>query len=161
MSDIIPSETQKSVQENKKAPLLDAYFEKEGLNFFQKQAISGDDRAVVYLTALPAGTHRLMAAIITDNSVYTVIRCQLGSRTPRMGDAAFWEYLRKLNAAHAFFKYAANEDGSLVLDICLPAGDGHFDPAIVRTAMNLLVFHLRDTYADLLKWLDKPGDIEL
>lgn len=158
MASTIPFNGQPQDKPNKKAPMLDAYFEKEGLNFFQKREVPGPDHTVVHLTALPTGKHRLMAAIITDNSVYTVIRCELGKRTPRMGDASFWEYLRRTNAAHAFFKYAVNGDGTLFLDVCLPAADDHFDPAMVRTAMNLIVFHLQDTYEDVLKWLDAPGD---
>ena len=159
MASTIPFNGQTQDKPNKKAPMLDAYFKKEGLDFFQRKDVPGSDHAVVHLTALPAGSHRLMAAVITDNSIYTVIRCQLGTRTPRMGDASFYEYLRKLNAQHAFFKYAINEDGALFLDVCLPASDDHFDPAMIRTTLNLIVFHLKDTYSALLPWLDKTGDI--
>lgn len=148
-------------RKNEKAALLEAYFKKEGLDIFQKRALHDANDAVLFLAALPAGTHRLMVAIVTDSTVYTSVRVQLGSRIPHMpGEDRFLEFIRKLNAEHALFKYILNETGTLYLDVCLPATPEHFDPEMVRTMMNLLVYHLKDTYDEVLKWLDRPGDAD-
>lgn len=148
-------------RKNEKAPKLDAYFKKEGLDIFHKSALNDAADTILFLSAIPAGTHRLLCAIITDCTVYTVVRCQLGSRIPHMpGEDRFLEFIRRLNAEHALFKYAMNETGTVYLDVCLPASAEHFDPEMVRTTMNLLVYHLKDTYDEMLKWLDKAGDAD-
>lgn len=148
-------------RKNNKAPLLDAYFEKEGLHFFQKRPLGDGEDTAVYLTAIPAAGHRLLTAVLTDSSIYANIRCHLGRRAwGKADDGAYLEFLRKLNAAHAFFKYAANQQGGLYVDICIPARDDHFEPAMIRTAMNLLVYHLGEEYASILPWLDEAGDAE-
>ena len=148
-------------RKNNKAPLLDAYFEKEGLHFFQKRPLGDGEDTAVYFTAIPAAGHRLLTAVLTDSSIYANIRCHLGGRAwGKADDGAYLEFLRKLNAAHAFFKYAANQQGGLYVDICIPARDDHFEPAMIRTAMNLLVYHLGEEYARILPWLDEAGDAE-
>lgn len=153
MPAVTPSRT------NENARRFEAYLEQEGLRFFHKREIHDEADTIVYITALPAGAYRLLTAVITDNSIYTVVRCHLGSRAVSSPNAgAFLEFLRAQNAAHAFFKYAQNQDGDLYLDVCLPASPRHFDPEMIRTTLNLLVCHLQDTYAALLRWLDKPGD---
>lgn len=146
---------------NQKTRMLDAYFAQEKLNFFHKRALGNDTDTVIYITAIPAGDYRLLAAVITDNSIYTIVRCHLGDRTPGAADEAdFLEFLRSLNARHAFFKYAMNADGGLYLDVCLAARDDHFDPAMIRMTLNLLVYHMQETYPEIVKWLAKPGDAE-
>jgi len=155
----MPAVTQSRKNEN--APILERYFKKENLNFFHKRILGGEADTVLFITALPAGQYRLLTAVITDNSIYTIVRCRLGNRIPQLpGYDRYLEFLRGLNAAHAFFKYASNEDGDLYLDVCLPAAPAHFDPEMIRTTLNLLVFHLQDTYTEILKWIDKPGDAE-
>lgn len=146
---------------NEKVKLLDDYFAKEHLNFFHKRVTGNASDTVVYITAIPAGAYKLLAAVITDNSIYTIVRCHLGDRIPGAADEAqFLEYLRNLNAHHAFFKYAMNQDGGLYLDVCLTARDDHFDPEMVRTTLNLLVYHMQESYGDIVRWLLKPGDAE-
>lgn len=148
-------------RKNTKEERFDAYLAQEHLHFFHKRAVRGEADMVVYVTALPVGTYRLLAAVITDNSIYTTVRCHLGDRQPGAADEKeFLEFLRSLNAHHAFFKYAMNEEGGLYADICLPARDDHFDPAMVRMTLNLLVYHLGESYKDIVKWLSVPGDAE-
>ncbi len=129
-------------RKNNKAPLLDAYFEKEGLHFFQKRPLGDGEDTAVYLTAIPAAGHRLLTAVLTDSSIYANIRCHLGGRAwGKADDGAYLEFLRKLNAAHAFFKYAANQQGGLYVDICIPARDDHFERA---AHLRVPVFRIED-----------------
>lgn len=150
-----------SIRKNQVAGKLELYFKREGLNFFRRRDIHDEADTIIYITALPAGSRRLLAAIITDSSVYTIIRCHLGVRKPgHPDDDAFLAFVGKLNASHAFFKYAVNEDGGLYIDVCIPATPAYFDPEMVRTTMNLLVYHLGEEYPAISKWLDVLGDAD-
>lgn len=155
MADAIP------FRKNEKEKLFDAYLAKENLNFFHKRALHNESDTVIYITAIPAGDYRLLCAVMTDNSIYTIVRCHLGDRVPSAADEpAFLEFLRSLNARHAFFKYAMNEEGGLYLDVCLSARDDHFDPAMIRMTLNLIVYHMQETYPSIVTWLARPGDAE-
>ncbi len=143
---------------NPKAAALDAYFQKEGLTFFQKHEIGDDVDTVSFVTALPIGPYRLLTGVITDTSIFTVIRVGVGKRfTNFPGNDCFLDFLRKQNANHALFKYTQAESGEVYLDVCLPAASAHFDPQIIRTMLNLLVMHLEEVYPEFLKWLTAPG----
>ena len=148
-----------SIRKNQVAGKLALYFQKEGLDFFHRREIRDADDTILFLTALPAGDRRLFCAVVTDASVYTIVRVSLGKRNPEHAeDPDFLEFLRKLNANHAFFKYAMNQDGGLFLDVCIPATPRNFDPEMVRMTINLIVYHLGQEYADIAKWLDVLGD---
>lgn len=148
-----------SIRKNQVAGKLALYFQREGLDYFHRREIRDEEDTILFLTALPAGPHRLLCAIITDASVYTIVRVSLGKRNPNHAEAPdFLEFLRKLNANHAFFKYAINQDGGLFLDVCVPAVPKYFDPNIIRTTMNLIVYHLGEEYESIAKWLDVVGD---
>lgn len=73
-------------RKNTKEGRFDAYLAQEHLHFFHKRAVRGEADTVVYVTALPVGTYRLLAAVITDNSIYTTVRCHLGDRQPGAAD---------------------------------------------------------------------------
>lgn len=148
MADPIP------FRKNTKAKPFEDYLASEKLSFFEKRVVGGPSDTVAFVTALPAGPFRIPAAVITDASIYTVIRCHLGDRFVGATDEAeFLEYLRQLNARHACFKYAVNEEGGLYLDVCLPSRENDFDPELIRFVLNLIVHHLQDTYPEIRKWL--------
>lgn len=74
---------------NRKADLFEKYMKKEGLNFFRRQDSHDSYDTVVFMTAIPAGEHhKLVAAVITDNSMYTLLRVHLGTapQGPRQKD---------------------------------------------------------------------------
>ena len=139
---------------NPKAKILEAYFQKEGLTFFQKHEIGDEADTVSFITSLPVGEARLLTGVITDTSIFTTVRVELGiRRNDPFTKNNFLDFLRHQNAAHALFKYAWTEEGKIYLDVCLPAEDDRFDPEMVRATLNLLVYHLSEDYPAFLPWL--------
>ena len=139
---------------NPKAKILDEYFQKEHLTFFRKHEIGDEADTVSFVTALPVGDARLLTGVITDTSIFTVVRVELGTRKPDpFTKDSFLDFLRRQNAAHALFKYAWNENGKIYLDVCLPAENDKFDPQMIRTTLNLLGYHLGEVYSEFLKWI--------
>lgn len=143
---------------NLKADILAAYFAKEGLNFFRRQDAHDSYDTSVFMTALPAGNHKLVCAIITNNSMYTLLRVHLGTAPKGPARKTFVPFLNKLNGEHAIVKYIIDSDDNVFLDVCITSVPAKFDPEVVRTTLNLLVFHLGECYEDVARRLDKPGD---
>lgn len=163
MADIKQFPGNQTFRKNLKADILDQYFKREGLNFFRRinARDTRDDPfdTVVFLTALPAGKHHKVACTVaTDNSMYVLIRVHLGTAPKGPARKTFIDFLNNLNARYAIGKYSINEDENVFLDICITARSENFDPYVVRTCLDLLVFHMGECYDDVARRLDKTGD---
>ena len=89
--------------------------------------------------------------IITDNTIYTIIRVQVGSKLVREDNKIqLLEYLNQLNRSYKVFKYVAAEDGSIFLDACLPSTNESFDAEIVRVILDVIVEHLGHEYSNIM-----------
>ena len=138
--------------ENKRAAALEKYFKDNDLNFFQIDRSDDEAKTVVFRSAVDAEGQRLPMGIIVDNSVYTIIRVQVGTGLVKKENAErFISYLNKLNRSYKVFKYVSNDDGDVYLDSCIPAAEDHFDPEMIRIILNVIVEHLQETYKELMK----------
>lgn len=143
---------------NMKADTFEKYMKDNDLNFFRRRDVHDQKDSVAFITAIPAGSHRLVAAVITDNSMYTLLRIHLGVAPTGPARKTFIRFLGQLNDAHSIFKYTIAEDDNTFLDICVTTRPGSFDPEVIRTSLNLIIFHLKDNYEDIARRLSKPGD---
>ena len=124
---------------NLKAKKFEAYIQKNNMNFFNKNEVHDEGQTI------PMG-------IITDNTIYTIIRVQVGSQLVKDSNKAkFLEYLNTLNRSYKVFKYVAADDGSIFLDCCLPSTNDSFDPEIVRVVLDVVVDHLNSEYKNIMK----------
>ena len=104
---------------------------KEGLNFFRRQETHDSYDTIVFMTAIPAGKHhKLVAAVITDNSMYTLLRVHLGTAPKGPARKTFMAFLNDLNAHHAILKYSIDSDENVFLDVTFTTRPENFDPAV-------------------------------
>lgn len=156
---ITPFPTRGNHKKNLKADAFEAYVKKEGINFFRRQDAHDSYDTVVFMTAIPAGEHhKLVAAVITDNSMYTLVRIHLGTCAKGPARKTFMKFLNDLNARHAIVKYSVGTDENVFLDVCITSRPGTFDPSVVRVTLDLLVFHLKEYYDDIARRLAETGD---
>lgn len=144
---------------NVKADMFEKYMKDEGLNFFRRQETHDSYDTIVFMTAIPAGKHhKLVAAVITDNSMYTLLRIHLGTAPKGPARKTFLAFLNDLNAHHAIVKHSIGSDENVFLDVTFTTRPENFDPATIRTTMDIVVYQLSQTYDDIARRLDKPGD---
>ena len=144
---------------NRKADLFEKYMKKEGLNFFRRQNSHDSYDTVVFMTAIPAGEHhKLVAAVITDNSMYTLLRVHLGTAPKGPARKTFLAFLNDLNAHHAILKYTISSDENVFLDVTFTSRLENFDAEVIRTTLDIVVYQLSQSYDDIARRLDKPGD---
>ena len=137
---------------NLKAKKFEAYIQKNNMNFFNKNEVHDEADTVVFQSNIKVEGQTIPMGIITDNTIYTIIRVQVGSQLVKDSNKAkFLEYLNTLNRSYKVFKYVAADDGSIFLDCCLPSSNDRFDPEIVRVVLDVVVDHLNSEYKNIMK----------
>ena len=137
---------------NLKAKKFEAYIQKNNMNFFNKNEVHDEEDTVVFQSNIKVEGQTIPMGIITDNTIYTIIRVQVGSQLVKDSNKAkFLEYLNTLNRSYKVFKYVAADDGSIFLDCCLPSTNDRFDPEIVRVVLDVVVDHLNSEYKNIMK----------
>ena len=150
---------QNTPRKNQKADIFEKYMKDHNLNFFRRRDAHDSFDTVVFMTAIPAGSkHKLVVAVITDNSMYTLIRTHLGTVPRGPARKTFMDYINNLNTEHAIVKYSVGDDENVFLDTTVTSRVENFDPEIIRTLLDLIVYHLHETYDDLARRLNKTGD---
>lgn len=92
----------------------------------------------------------LPMVVILDNSLYSVLRVWVAARVlSEANQAALEEYMNLMNRRYKIFKYYKNEEGDIVLDVCLIASEENFDPEMVAMLIDMTLHHLQETHDDL------------
>ena len=125
-------------------------FVESGINFIKAESILNNHS--IDQSNLKVEGQTIPLGIITDNTIYTIIRVQIGSQLLKdENKLALLEYLNQLNRSYKVFKYVAAEDGSIFLDACLPSTNDSFDAEIVRVILDVIVDHLNNEYKNIMK----------
>ncbi len=139
-------------RKNLKAVKFEEYTQKNNLNFFVKNEVHDEADTVVFQSQLKVEGQTVPVGIITDNTIYTIIRVQVGAGLVKEGNSAkVLDYLNQLNRSYKVFKYVASEDGGIFLDACLPSTNESFDAEIVRVVLDVVVDHLNSEYKNIMK----------
>lgn len=137
---------------NLKAQKFEAYTQANKMDFFVKNEMKDDADTVVFQSNLKVEGQTIPLGIITDNTIYTIIRVQIGCQLLKdENKLSLLEYLNQLNRSYKVFKYVAAEDGSIFLDACLPSTNESFDAEIVRVILDVIVDHLNNEYKNIMK----------
>lgn len=137
---------------NEKAPKFEKYLKDQNLNFFQKQDLKDEAQTVIFRSNISVEKQLLPVLVITDNTIYTIVRVQIGEGLVKnTNKIAFLDYLNGLNRSYKTFKYLVTEDGSVILDCCLPSTNESFDPSVVRIIIDVIVDHLQHEYKNIMK----------
>lgn len=137
---------------NLKAQKFEQYTKANKLDYFVKNPVHDEADTVVFQSQIQVEGQRIPMGIITDSTIYTIIRVQVGSGLVKESNKnEFLEYLNALNRSYKVFKYVAADDGSVFLDVCLPSTNESFDPEIVRVVLDVVVDHLNSEYKNIMK----------
>lgn len=137
---------------NMKSKKFQSYLDNNDLKFFQQNVTHDEADTVVFQSNIQVEGQTLPVGIITDDTIYTIIRVQIGTGLVKEENKAkLNEYLNSLNRSYKVFKYVVAEDGSVFLDACLPSTNEGFDPEVVRVILDVIVDHLTQAYKNIMK----------
>lgn len=148
-----------AMRKNYKADAFEKYLNQEGINFFRRTDAPDKSDTTVFMTGLSAGeNHRVVCAVITDSSMYTLIRIHLGIAPTGEKRAALLGFLQTLNARSTFGKYFIDAEHNVFLDICIISRPTTIDPYTIRFSLDLAIQLLQEGYGTLIPYLEKTSD---
>lgn len=137
---------------NLKASKFQKYLDENNLSFFRQNETHDEADTIVFQSNIQVEGQTVPVGIITDSTIYTIIRVQVGTGLVKEENRPkFEKYLNTLNRSYKVFKYVAAEDGSVFLDACLPSTNESFDPEVVRVVLDVIVDHLNQEYKNIMK----------
>lgn len=134
-----------------KAEKFKAYLKEAGIDYFDEPRSFDDEyHTTRFDSRIEVKGQVMPMAIFVDDSIFAIIRTNVATGINQKNVDRIKNYLNGLNAEYKIFKYYLREDGSIYLDICVPAVSEMFDSRMVHTLVEILVKHLDDTYEDLM-----------
>lgn len=142
---------------NIKAEKFTKFLNDRNINVFQIQEVEGDMNPVVYRSAMEVNGQNLPTMLVIDDSIYVMLQVRVGAGLVKdKNRAAVMAHLNSLNENYKVFKYYANDNGDIVIESCIPTTDNEFMPELVHAVIDVVLKHLQDEYAKLMKtvWAD-------
>ena len=138
---------------NKKAQIFQEYLQEKNITCFQVQEVPNDElNTVVFRSSIEVEGQQLPTLVITDSSIYTMIRVRVANQALKEGnETALVKAINKINAQYKIFKYYFAEDGALILDSYLLERPEELDGDMVYTVLDIIVKHLLAEYKNIMK----------
>ena len=138
---------------NKKAQIFQEYLQEKNITCFQVQEVPNDElNTVVFRSSIEVEGQQLPTLVITDSSIYTMIRVRVANAALKEGnETELLNAIGKLNSHQKIFKYYFAEDGALILDSYLLEKPEELDGDMVYTVLDIIVKHLLAEYKNIMK----------
>ena len=138
---------------NKKAQIFQEYLQEKNITCFQVQEVPNDElNTVVFRSSIEGEGQQLPTLVITDSSIYTMIRVRVANAALKEGnETELLKAIGKLNSHYKIFKYYFAEDGALILDSYLLEKPEELDGDMVYTVLDIIVKHLLAEYKNIMK----------
>ena len=138
---------------NKKAQIFQEYLQEKNITCFQVQEVPNDElNTVVFRSSIEVEGQQLPTLVITDSSIYTMIRVRVANAALKEGnETELLKAIGKLNSHYKIFKYYFAGDGALILDSYLLEKPEELDGDMVYTVLDIIVKHLLAEYKNIMK----------
>ena len=138
---------------NPKAQSFQEYLDKEKLQDFTPEEISGEDlKPVVFRSHLALKEVRLPVVVVWDLSIYGMVRILVVQKAlKKANETALLKQINETNRKYKAFKYYLDEEGNLVLDACILCRGQKVDGELVCILFNTLARHLEEACGQGMK----------
>ncbi len=144
------AEEQQGVAANVKALDFQEFLMQNNISVFSTETLEDEYNTVIFRSRIETHGQILPMAIIIDMSIFTVIRTQIVTGVDRARWPQLKDYLNSLNRRFKIFKYYLRDDGTIILDVCLPYVDESFDSKMIQLMLSVIVQHLEAVYQDIM-----------
>jgi len=144
------AEAEQGVATNVKALDFQEFLMENNIGVFSTETLEDDYNTVIFRSKIETHGQLLPMAIIIDMSIFTVIRTQIVTGVEKVRWPRLKEYLNELNSRFKIFKYYLRDDGTIMLDVCLPYVDESFDSKMIQLMLSVIVQHLEAVYQDIM-----------
>ena len=112
---------------------------------------------VIFRSFLTVEGENLPMWVEIDDTVFVMVYVRLCTKpVSQKKRSELLDYFNEMNSRFKVFKYTINKAGEFLLVSCLPAPDDAFSPQMVNGVLDLILKHVEDTYASLMRivWSD-------
>lgn len=137
---------------NPRADLFNEDLKANMPNTFEMEEMDDPAHTVIFKTSITVKERALPLAVFFDDSVLPMIRVFLAPDA--VSDDNRLEMLTMFNnqtMRFKAFKIYTDVQGNVMLDVCLPALDEHFDLQLIHAMIDLIIEHLNNDCDELLK----------
>ena len=110
---------------NKNAEAFKAYLQEKNIKVFEVEELEKDNqRTVVFRSHITTEGQQLPTVVILDESIFALVRVQISPKAlTEANQAALLKLVNEESAAYKPFKVYLNQNGDLLLDLCLVVED--------------------------------------
>ncbi|MBQ7516777.1 MAG: hypothetical protein IJS96_10900 [Schwartzia sp.] len=138
---------------NKKAERFQAFLdEKEIKNAFQMEETNDKWDTVIFRSQIDINSNKLPTMLLFDTSVYGLMRVLIAPKLPsEENEAAVLKLINGYNKRLKAFKYYVDDDGALLMDVCLLAPETEDPGPMVYAMYDVIIQHLTECYKDIMR----------
>lgn len=138
---------------NKKAENFQKFIDEKHPNIFDVEEIPNDaQNTTVFRSSITIAGQRLLAMVIIDDSIFTILRVQiLPQAVTEENQAALFELMNEQNKGYKPFKLYLNDNKDLMPDTCLTVMTDEIDGEIVYTLFDVIITYLNNSYRKIMK----------
>ena len=138
---------------NKNAEAFKNYLDEKKIEVFTVDETPDDEQStVVFRSHIIIAGQQLPTIVITDNSIFTVIRVQIAPQVlTSENKSALLEFINGENLKYKPFKLYFNGNGTLLLDLCLTNTDEQLRGDTVYLMFDVLINYLNENYQEIMR----------
>ena len=138
---------------NIKAEQFNAFLEEQNIKVFQLEELEGNEQhAVVFRSFLGVEGQQLPTIVIIDDSIFSIIRVLVVPLALKEVNAAnLLKLVNGQNAMYKPFKLFFDEQGNLMLDVCLITDKDKVDGNDVYQIFSIIINYLDENYRNIMK----------
>lgn len=138
---------------NKKAEGFKKFIDEKHPNIFDVEEILNDEQnTTVFRSSITIAGQRLLAMVIIDDSIFTILRVQiLPQALTEENQAALLNLINEQNKGYKPFKLYLNDNKDLMLDTCLTVTTDEIDGEVVYTLFDVIITYLNNSYRKIMK----------
>ena len=137
---------------NKNAEAFKAYLQEKNIKVFEVEELEKDNqRTVVFRSHITTEGQQLPTVVILDESIFALVRVQISPKAlTEANQAALLKLVNEESAAYKPFKVYLNQNGDLVLDVCLVVEDT-LKGDTVYTMFSVIINYLDANYRKFMQ----------
>lgn len=140
---------------NKKAQKFNIFLQVNNVSGnFVVQEVKNEFETTLFLSTAAIGGDEKPVKVLIDNSGLVLFQVRVfGNAVKKSNRGKVLEKLNEVNDIYKLFKYYVDQEGSVILESCLPATDEGFEPEMVYAVLELIFNHLEEINGELKKAL--------
>ena len=138
---------------NKKAEQFQKYLQEKKIAAFAVEEVQDKEmETTVFRSSIELNGNKLPTIVILDKSVFGMVRVLVVPKALHdENEKPLMQLLNKYNKTYKPLKHYIDDDGNVIIDVCVMSKDDAFDGDVLYGMVELLVKHLTESYKDIMQ----------